>query len=124
MCSSCWPKSRRASRTLLTLGMVGRPTPDSERMIFVWRAPNFYSLHKTLLISTWPAVAALLALLGSTSNHGGRMASWTPGKDPCGAANCTAAASQGFPQYPTTVLQSAENASAGNSCQWAGISCM
>lgn len=52
------------------------------------------------------------------------MASWTPGKDPCGAANCTAAASQGFPQYPTAVPRLAENASAGSSCQWEGISCM
>ena len=51
------------------------------------------------------------------------MLSWTPGKDPCGAANCTAGTAEGPLQYPTAVPRFSDNASLSNSCQWEGISC-
>ena len=51
------------------------------------------------------------------------MASWIPGKDPCGAANCTANAFEGPVQYPAVVPGLNQTASPGTPCQWEGIPC-
>jgi hypothetical protein len=67
------------------------------------------------------AVAALLALLGSTTNHA---ASWDASKDPCGSANCTASNAEApAVQYAMAMAGQRQNVSQGTPCQWEGISC-
>ena len=71
----------------------------------------------------WGAVAALTAFLGATANHGGRMASWVPGKDPCGAANCTTGTPAPPQQYPMGMSGARDADSHNSSCQWEGLTC-